>query len=98
MATYRITMTSNEMRRKVMTIAHNNLNSKYNKRTWAEVLRMAWSIVKLQIRNGMIKIKKAVKIVKLPKIERYDIFAGMNVSAEEAARTLGYGCGRYCGD
>lgn len=27
-----------------------------------------------------------------------DIFAGINISEEDASRMLGYGCGRYCGD
>lgn len=98
MAAYKVTMTSNEIRRKVMTIAHTNFKSKYNKCTWGEVLRRAWGGVKLLIRIGTINVKKAIKIVKQPKVETFDIFAGMNVSPEEAKRTLGYGCGRYCGD
>lgn len=99
MAAYKVTMTNNEIRRKVMTVAHANFNSNKNcKSSWSEVLHKAWDTVKMQIRIGIIKVKKVMKPVKLPKVKKYDIFSGMNVSAEEAAHALGYGCGRYCGD
>lgn len=87
----KVTMTSNEIRREVFRRAH----KEYKKKTdgnifvWSFILCQTWCIVKQEIAG----IKKAVT-----GNNSYDIFAGMDISAEEASRMLGYGCGRYCGD
>ena len=91
-------LTVSEMKSKVMTMAHTNFNSKYNKNSWGACLRKAWDTVKQLIKVGSIKIRKQVKYFETMEQLRKSIVRVDYGNVDPYTMGYGHGNGCYCGD